>query len=74
MKRSTLGRVLILLGLAAWLPYFYLKLTDADPDILPFLIWHLLGVIPGALLAPSETLWARIGRLLKRNGKDRTAS
>ncbi len=62
MKRQSIGRILIFLGVLAWPPYFALKLSGADVEALPFLIWHLLGVVPGAILAPSETLWHRIMR------------
>jgi hypothetical protein len=50
-SRQRLGIALIWFGVLAWLPYFALKeLTDADVASWPFLTWHLLGVIPGALL------------------------
>jgi peptidoglycan/LPS O-acetylase OafA/YrhL len=49
--RQRLGTALIWFGVLAWLPYFALReLTDADVPSWPFLTWHLLGVIPGALL------------------------
>jgi hypothetical protein len=57
------GRVLVLLGVAAWIPYFALKylVQQEDVSIAPFLTVHLLGVIPGALLVRSESLlrWVR---------------
>lgn len=65
MKRrlKICGRVLILLGVAAWIPYFALKylIQREDVSIAPFLTVHLLGVIPGALLVRGEALlrWAR---------------
>ena len=62
MKRQTLGKILIVLGVLMWLPYFALKLSGAEVSVMPFLILHLLGVIPGALLAPSDTLYHRITR------------
>jgi peptidoglycan/LPS O-acetylase OafA/YrhL len=49
--RQRLGTALIWAGVLAWLPYFALReLSDADVPSWPFLTWHLLGVIPGALL------------------------
>ncbi|MBI3912641.1 MAG: hypothetical protein HY327_00375 [Chloroflexi bacterium] len=68
MKRTTFGRILIMLGVCAWIPYFALKLAGASVEMLPFLVVHLLGVIPGALLAPSETIWSR---LLGREAPDK---
>ena len=51
---------MIVLGVLMWVPYFALKLSGAQVEVLPFLIAHLSGVIPGAILAPSDTLWHRI--------------
>jgi hypothetical protein len=48
--RKRLGEVLIALGVLAWLPYFILTEQDVDVPSWPFLTWHLLGVIPGAIL------------------------
>jgi hypothetical protein len=58
-RRRTLGRILIWLGVLAWVPYAWLKyLRQADPALLPFLALHLAGVIPGVVL----TRWRWQGR------------
>lgn len=44
-----LGDVLILLGVLAWAPYFILS-RNGEVASWPFLVWHLSGVIPGAVL------------------------
>ena len=51
------GRALILLGVSAWIPYFVLKyLAQDEVSFAPFLVIHLSGVIPGALLARGEQI------------------
>jgi hypothetical protein len=66
-RRKRWGRALILLGVAVWVPYFTLKyLGHNDVALGPFLTVHLLGVIPGALLARGEELSALLGRLRRR--------
>jgi hypothetical protein len=66
-RRKRWGRRLILLGVAAWVPYFTLKyLGHSEVPLGPFLTVHLLGVIPGALLARGEELSALLGRLRRR--------
>jgi hypothetical protein len=58
--RAHLPTLLIIQGVLAWAPYVYLKylaqdaapgVTHSDVSAMPFLVWHLLGVIPGALLS-----------------------
>ena len=49
-RRKRIGEVLIALGVLAWAPYLYLSGSEREVPSLPFLIWHLSGVIPGALL------------------------
>ncbi|MEX1248623.1 MAG: hypothetical protein WEA61_09080 [Anaerolineales bacterium] len=48
--KRTWGTVLIYIGVAAWLPYFYLLSSGRDVSILPFLAVHLIGVLSGAWL------------------------
>lgn len=48
--RKRLGEILIALGVLAWVPYFILTEQGVDVPSAPFLAWHLLGVIPGAVL------------------------
>jgi hypothetical protein len=66
MRRARVGTVLVLLGGAAWVPYFLLKpVVEPDPPLLPFLALHLSGVIPGALLGShgvATWLWRRFAR------------
>ena len=45
------GRVLIWLGVMAWVVYAVVKyLLRMDVSVTPFLVAHLLGVVPGAVL------------------------
>jgi hypothetical protein len=48
--RKRLGTGLIAFGVLAWVPYFILREQGVDAPSTPFLIWHLSGVIPGAIL------------------------
>lgn len=67
MNKTTLGRILIVLGVLMWVPYGILKYgLGLDVPVFPFLILHLSGVIPGAILAPGDTFWARVGRFFNR--------
>ena len=74
MNRKTVGRILILLGVSMWIPYFALELAGEEVAVAPFLALHLSGVIPGALLARGDTLTRTLGRLLNREGRDRPAN
>jgi len=44
------GRIFILFGAAAWFAYGLVWLIAGKPETMPFLIWHLSGVVPGAVL------------------------
>jgi hypothetical protein len=66
MNRKKLGRILILLGVSMWIPYMVLKLSGAEVTTLPFLVLHLCGVIPGAILSRGETLVRTIARWMNR--------
>ena len=70
MNRKLFGRILILVGVSMWAPYFALKLSGAEVVVLPFLALHLAGVIPGALLLRGETLARMISRWLQRGSDD----
>jgi hypothetical protein len=48
--QPTWGSVLIILGVLAWAPFFYLLSTGNDPSIFPFLAAHLTGVLSGGWL------------------------
>ena len=57
MTRQQFGTLLLIAGVCAWGAYYGLKLlTPLDPPLAPFLIWHLSGVIPGALLRGSKVI------------------
>jgi len=61
MEKKMLGRVLIWMGVLAWMPYFYLKLiAGTQPPLLPFLIVHLIGVLGGGALKGRR--WLRTWR------------
>jgi hypothetical protein len=46
-----LGNILIGVGVLAWVPYLYItESLHEEVPVAPFLVWHLAGVIPGALL------------------------
>lgn len=63
LTKTRLGRLLITMGVLAWVPYFGLQFfTDLEPPMLPFLVVHLIGVIGGGWLSGSG--WLR--RLLRR--------
>jgi hypothetical protein len=63
--RKRLGDVLVALGVLAWVPYFILREQGVDVPSTPFLVWHLLGVVPGAILR--YTRWG--ARWFARNGE-----
>ncbi len=44
------GTVLIYIGVAAWLPYFYLLGAGRSVSVIPFLIVHLVCVVGGGRL------------------------
>jgi hypothetical protein len=58
--------MLILLGVLAWVPYALTRyLLGWEVPVLPFLVAHLCGVIPGSLLSR----WDQITRLLRLGGR-----
>jgi hypothetical protein len=62
-KRNLLqiaGSVLIVLGILAWAPYFYLKVfTQISVEVMNFLPFHLIGVLGGILLLTVNYLISR---------------
>lgn len=69
MTRGKLGGFLIILGVAVWGVYFALKLgVEYDGPATPFLLVHLLCVVPGAFLAGRG--WTRdfVDMLRRREG------
>jgi hypothetical protein len=56
-KRQVIGRIMILLGVLAWIPYLYQKeLLDMTVEIRPYLSVHLFGVLGGIALLASVPL------------------
>lgn len=67
LKRERLGRLLILVGVAAWVPYGIVKYgMDQEVVMYPFLAVHLLGVIPGSVLRREALLRRLLSRLVRR--------
>jgi hypothetical protein len=60
-RRQVIGRVLIILGVLAWAPYFYQhSVLHRSVQIDPYLTFHLTGVLGGLALLLSvrlERLW-----------------
>ena len=51
MDRKKTAGLLIAVGVAAWIPYALLKyIMGYHVPVLPFLVVHLMGVIPGSYL------------------------
>jgi hypothetical protein len=64
--RTHLAAILIVQGVMAWVPFAYLRyVVQDDVSVMPFLIWHLMGVIPGAWIAGRGIITGRIKRALK---------
>ena len=57
--RKRLGSGLIAFGVLAWVPYFILRDQGVDVPSAPFLVWHLSGVISGAVLRYTRWGWPR---------------
>ncbi len=63
-RRERLGRLLILVGVATWLPYGVVKYgMGQEVAMYPFLAVHLLGVIPGFILRREALLRRLFSRL-----------
>lgn len=43
-----ISTILIWVGVLSWVPFIYLKFSDQNPPLIPFLLFHLTGVIGGA--------------------------
>lgn len=50
LSKETTGRILIWLGVLAWVPYLVIVLSGNHVSIFPFLAVHLVGVIGGVRL------------------------
>lgn len=54
-RRGLVGRILIYLGILAWVPYFVLQQAlGAEISMAPFLTAHLIGVLGGGALLVSS--------------------
>ena len=63
-KRQVVGRILIFVGVLAWMPYLYQKdILAKSIEIVPYLSVHLAGVLGGIALLISVPLT----RLLVKN-------
>ena len=48
-SRKVIARIMIILGVLAWAPYFYItRILEIDQAIGPFLAGHLTGVLGGS--------------------------
>lgn len=55
--RRFASRIMIYLGVLAWVPYFYLQhLAGQEVEVAPFLAAHLTGVLGGVALRASVEL------------------
>ena len=61
-RTRRIGNYFIYAGVSAWIPYFTIEALGREPLLLPFLIPHLSGVVPGVILR----YWEDIGRLWER--------
>ena len=62
-RRRLVSKIMIILGVLAWAPYFYLeRVLGQDVVITPFLAAHLTGVLGGAAVRAS----VEVQRLTKR--------
>lgn len=67
IRKEVWGRILIFVGVSAWIPYGVLAyVLGRETNVAPFLIVHLFGVIPGALLVRGALLRRLVSRLVSR--------
>ncbi len=67
LRKEAWGRILIFIGVSAWIPYGVLAyIMGRETNVTPFLVVHLSGVIPGALLLRGALLRRLISRLIFR--------
>lgn len=56
-RRRKISKVLIYIGVIAWLPYIYLdNIVGIDVDITPYLTAHLLGIFSGIFVRLSVVI------------------
>ena len=64
--RARLPLILIIQGVLAWAPYVFLKyMAHEEVSVMPFLAWHLLGVVTGAWMAGRGLIVGQIKKALK---------
>ncbi len=62
-RTRRIGNYFIYAGVSAWIPYFTIEALGREPLLLPFLIPHLSGVVPGVILRYWEDIrgfWERV--------------
>lgn len=67
INRQRIGLLLIALGVCVWLIYAALRMSGIPVNGGVALAIHLTFVIPGAVLAPGENLYARFFNLFRRD-------
>jgi hypothetical protein len=45
-----IGHGMIVLGILAWVPYFYLKAIRQSVEVMDYLPYHLIGILGGITL------------------------
>ena len=69
------GGIMILIGVAVWVPYFIFKnFTAVDVSVAPFLVLHLGAVVPGLLLRLGLLDWVRIDSFRRRQADEPSQS
>ncbi|MGA9192743.1 MAG: hypothetical protein WBZ24_13515 [Anaerolineales bacterium] len=58
MSIMQIANTLIILGVLAWLPFFWQLAQGAHPNLLPYLAFHLTGVLSGAWLRSRRSVGA----------------
>jgi uncharacterized membrane protein len=66
MTRRQLANSLILLGVLAWLPFFWQLAKGDQPSFFPYLLVHLAGVLSGAWLRSRDSQASGSRRIGKR--------
>ncbi len=59
MHTMRIANILIIMGVLAWLPFFWLLARGAHPNLLPYLAFHLAGVLSGAWLRSRQAAGAK---------------
>ena len=57
------GKLLIVAGVAVWIPFTVHLMTGHAPDVHGYLPFHLSGVIPGAILLRRRWLQRQLRRI-----------